>query len=110
MKNFLAFVGAAILVTLGLGWYLEWYKIGRVSTGSGQSRVEIDINQAKIKADVEKGIKQGADKVSEVLDSRNGSNTGTTQPVAPANPAATKRDPKDDVLRDWFPDFGKPKQ
>jgi hypothetical protein len=107
MKNFLAFIGAAVVTILALGWYLEWYKVGRVSSGSGQTRVEIDINKDKIKTDVGKGLKQGSEKFGEFLDNRDANKTekNPTTAIAPKDKRTN-----DDILRDWFPDFAKQKQ
>jgi hypothetical protein len=49
MKNLLALVGAAVVLVVGLGWYLGWYKVG-VSNGTGE--VKVDLN--KVKADIKK--------------------------------------------------------
>ena len=56
MRNFLAFVGAAIVVFLGLGWYLGWYNITpEKSSEPGKSSIHIDINKEKIGSDVKRG-------------------------------------------------------
>ena len=68
MKNFLAFVGAAILVLLGVGWYLGWYNITPQQVGQGQTRLQVDINQDKAGKDVQQGLQKGADKVHEIID------------------------------------------
>src|SRR5260221_13198843 len=106
MRNFLAFVGAAILVLLGLGWYLGWYSITPEKVGQGQTRLQVDINQDKAGKDVQQGLQKGADKVKEIID-KNGQNkpadpnvpdsgplppppasgNTTTQPATPANGA-----------------------
>jgi hypothetical protein len=55
MRNFLAFVGAAIVVFLGLGWYLGWYNITPEKTDTGKTRIQVDINKDKISNDVKRG-------------------------------------------------------
>jgi hypothetical protein len=55
MRNLLAFLAAAVLTFLGLGWYLDWYRISSVPEAGGHRKVEIDLNTPKISADVEKG-------------------------------------------------------
>jgi len=64
MRNFLAFVGAAVVVFLGLGWYLGWYNITPEKAGPGQTRIQVDINKDKIGSDV----KKGAEKVEDFID------------------------------------------
>jgi hypothetical protein len=64
MRNFLAFLGAVVVVFLGAGYYLGWYKIDREASTAGHSRLQVDIDQDKIGKDV----KSGADKVKNVID------------------------------------------
>lgn len=64
MKNTLAFIGAAVVVFLGLGLYLGWYTFKRQPSSPGKTRIEVDINQRKIGEDV----KTGAEKVKDAID------------------------------------------
>ena len=67
MRNMLAFVAAAVLVFLGLGWYLDWYSFKNLPTGTaGHQSFTIDINKAKITSDVEKG----EEKIHEAIDKK----------------------------------------
>ena len=75
MRNFLAFLGAAILTLLGVGWYLGWYKIERQPSTPGHPRLQVDIDQDKIGKDV----KKGAEKVKDAIDKN------TSDPAAPAD-------------------------
>jgi hypothetical protein len=68
MRNILAFFGAAILVLLGVGYYLGWYSITPQKTNPGQTRLQVDINQDKANQDVHKGLQKGGEKLQEVLD------------------------------------------
>jgi hypothetical protein len=73
MRNLLAFLAALILTFLGLGYYLDWYRLGTKPASAGHREVTIDINTVKIGKDLEKaeeGVKH------KVVDSR-------TQPTAP---------------------------
>jgi len=86
MRNFLAFLGAAILTLLGVGWYLGWYKVDRQPSTPGHSRLQVDIDQDKIGKDV----KTGAGKVKDVID-KNTSDPALPadkKPVSGINPAA----------------------
>jgi hypothetical protein len=64
MRNFLAFIGAAVVVFVGFGWYLGWYQVTTQTAGPGQSRLQVDINREKISQD----IKRGAAGVQEALE------------------------------------------
>ncbi len=50
MKNLLALVGAAVVLVVGLGWYLGWYKVGVNSNGTVDGQVDLN----KVKADIKK--------------------------------------------------------
>lgn len=81
MKNFLAILGAAVLIFLGLGWYLGWYAVKR---DPNQSRLQVDINQEKISKDVQAGVKKGADKVQDIIDqARQNQNDSFPPPAGP---------------------------
>jgi hypothetical protein len=67
MRNTLAFLATAVLVVAGLGWYLDWYKIGTTPGQGGHREVTIDINAKKVRADVKKGAEAGAEEVQQVL-------------------------------------------
>jgi hypothetical protein len=75
MRNFLAFVGAAVVVFLGLGWYLGWYNVTpEKSNTPGKSSIHVDINKEKIGADV----KKGAQNVEDFIDkAKSGDKTDT---------------------------------
>jgi hypothetical protein len=64
MRNFLAFVGAALLTVAGIGWYLGWYEIKREPSTPGHSRLQLDIDQEKIGNDV----KQGTEKIKDAIE------------------------------------------
>jgi apolipoprotein N-acyltransferase len=78
MRNFLAFVGAAVLTFLAIGYYLGWYNITREATTPGHSRLQVDINQEKIGQDV----KQGSDKLKDAID-KHVPESSTTQDKKP---------------------------
>jgi hypothetical protein len=86
MRNLLAFIGAAILTFLGLGWYLGWYNIVRQPSDTGHSRLEVDINQDKISKDVQKGAQEGGNKVKEVFDKNAPADSTLPAQTSPATP------------------------
>lgn len=63
MRNMLAFLAAVALTVIGVGWYLDWYKLRTAPSSDGQRSVTVDIDTKKISADLQKG----ADKVQQKL-------------------------------------------
>jgi hypothetical protein len=56
MRNMLALFAAGLLTVVGLGWYLDWYKVrSQPASVPGQHSVGIDINTTKIGTDLQKG-------------------------------------------------------
>ncbi len=55
MKNLLAFLGAAVLVFAGVGFYLNWFHIAGGQAVAGHKAFNIDLNTDKIKSDAQKG-------------------------------------------------------
>ena len=55
MKNLLALVGAVVVLVGGLGWYLGWYKIGTQPGSDGKTKIEVEVEGNKVKADLKKG-------------------------------------------------------
>jgi hypothetical protein len=68
MRNLLAFLAAAVLTFLGVGWYLDWYHVKSSPADVGHHRVDIDINGDKIIKDVETGVQKGEQKLQNALE------------------------------------------
>jgi hypothetical protein len=52
MKSFLAFLALVVIVVLGVGYYLDWFKVS--SSGSDSTmNINTQVDKNKIKADVE---------------------------------------------------------
>ena len=107
MRNLLAFLGAAVLTFLGIGWYLNWFNVSREPATPGHSRLQVDINQEKIGNDV----KQGADKIKDAID-KNTSDASTTPDKKPggadallAPPPGTTPDKKKALAKDTVKDL-----
>lgn len=83
MRNLLAFLAAALLAFLGLGWYFNWYTIQSVPLSQGHQGFTIDVNKDKIGKDVIKG----AGKVQQALEKHQQADPGApiTQPQVPAS-------------------------
>ncbi|MCI0739431.1 MAG: hypothetical protein L0Y72_10335 [Gemmataceae bacterium] len=55
MRNLLALLGLSLVIFLGLGWYLGWYKIHSSPSADGHRQIQIDLNTPKIKQDLNSG-------------------------------------------------------
>lgn len=55
MRNLLALGGAALVIFLGLGWYLDWYRLKSSTGDDGKQHISIDVNANKVTEDVGKG-------------------------------------------------------
>src|SRR2546423_322392 len=47
MRNLLAFLAAAVLAFVGLGWYLDWYKVQSVPSTPGHQSFTVEVNGTK---------------------------------------------------------------
>jgi hypothetical protein len=82
MRNLFALVGAGTIAFVGLGWYLDWYKLSRQPSTSGTQRVQVDLHPEKILEDGKKGIERGGEIIDRFRENNN------SQPQPPANPPA----------------------
>src|SRR5260370_1370972 len=55
MRNLLALIGAVVVLVAGLGWYLEWYKLGVEPGTPGHPKINVEVETDKIKDDLKKG-------------------------------------------------------
>jgi hypothetical protein len=70
MRNMLAFLAAAALTVVGVGWYLGWYRVSSVPTDQGKRSINIELNTTKIDAD----LRKGENKIHEALEKRHSGN------------------------------------
>jgi hypothetical protein len=70
MRNMLAFLAAAALTVVGVGWYLGWYHVSSVPTDQGKRSINIELNTTKIDAD----LRKGENKIHEALENRHSGN------------------------------------
>lgn len=67
MRNMLALFATVLLTVVGLGWYLDWYKVrSQPASVPGQHSVNIDINTTKISTDLQKGEQ----KIQQILENK----------------------------------------
>ena len=92
MRNALAFLAAATLTVLGVGWYLGWYRVSDAPADEGKRKVNIEFNTTRIGDDLHKG----GQKVRQLIENRRkgraeGSSTGSAeaseQPAGNAKPS-----------------------
>jgi hypothetical protein len=81
MRNTLALLAAGVLAVAGLGWYLGWYQVKSTPLPDGHRAINIDVNGKKIAEDVNKEIKQGSQKLDEILHSKGGPQSGVVPAV-----------------------------
>lgn len=62
MRNFLALIGAVVVLFVGLGWYLGWYSFMLSPGAEGKQRLQVDVDTKKI-ADDAKKVGQAANNV-----------------------------------------------
>jgi hypothetical protein len=80
MRNLLAFLAAAVLTFLGLGWYLGWYTFHTVPAGAGHHGYTIDIDAKKTENDVQQGVQKAAGEVKDLW-----KKAQTEQPAKPTD-------------------------
>jgi hypothetical protein len=69
MRNLLALFGLAVILFLGLGWYLNWYSFRAVAPAEpGRKTYTIDINTKKISEDVRQKIREGEERLHDFFD------------------------------------------
>src|SRR5713101_5766792 len=76
MRNLLALAAAAVLAFVVVGYFLGWYQVQTVKTGTG-SEYKVDVNSPKISEDLNKG----KEKIRNWLNQ--GQNPGQTPNPAP---------------------------
>ena len=86
MRNLLAFIGGGVITFLGLGWYLDWYRIAKQPAPAGYQRWQVDIDPKKIGDDAHKAIDRGSEIVDHLRDKQQ--DPAAPKPDAPQLPAA----------------------
>src|SRR5205814_9378534 len=72
MRNLCALVGFVVVVFLGLGWYLNWYKLNWSTASDGRAKIGLDVDTNKVTGD----LKAGTEKAGAFIDNLK------TQPAA----------------------------
>jgi hypothetical protein len=59
MRNFLAFLAAAVIALGVAGWYLDWFKLSSNPNGDGHQNIMLDVDTHKVGQDVTTAVKKG---------------------------------------------------
>ncbi len=93
MKNLLAFLAAAVLMFVGVGWYLDWFQIFNGPSNGDHYTVKVDFDAKKIKEDVTKAEEKAASAIDSARKdaaahkaAASGSEPGATQWAEPGKP------------------------
>jgi hypothetical protein len=70
MRNLLALAALLLIGFFGLGWYLDWYRVEKVSSDSGTSSFQIEIDRNKITDDGRKFIERSSERIQNALEER----------------------------------------
>jgi hypothetical protein len=87
MRNLLAFLAAATLTVIGVGWYLDWFNLHSVPAEAGHRRLSIDVNTTKIGEDLHEAEKKVEHKLTEK--NKHGSVPAATDSTPPNDPLKT---------------------
>lgn len=87
MRNLLALLAAGLLVFIGLGWYLGWYRVQTSPSADGHRQINVDVNTKKIAEDVGKGVNRSKEAVRDFLD-RDDNGGSPAQKKVEAQPAS----------------------
>ncbi len=98
MRNMLAFLAAATLTVIGVGWYLDWFKLHTAPAESGHRQLSIDFDTKKISTDLHKA----EHKLETKLADKNQTTDSNVNPLAKAHPN-TPADPPAPSVEDLLP-------
>jgi hypothetical protein len=92
MKNLLAFLAAAVIMFGGVGWYLDWFQVFNGPGASGHHVISVDLDAAKMQADVRKAEEKAADAFEKARKdaAANKAAAGSTEPGVNNLPAPVK--------------------
>jgi hypothetical protein len=88
MRNLLALIGLAVVVFLGAGYYLGWYKLDTSTGLNGKQHISFEVDTKKIAADSKDGLEKAKDKAGDLVDNlKKDQSEGTSQPTGPHLPS-----------------------
>ena len=88
MRNLLALLAAGLLVFIGLGWHLGWYRVQSAPSADGHRQINVDLNTKKIAEDVSKGVTKSKEVVRDFLDRDDHGSAPAPQKKVEAQPAS----------------------
>jgi len=87
MRNILATIGGAVVLFLGLGWYLGWYSFAVKPNTTGSVAFEGEVKTDKMKEDAKKAL-EAANKAAEA---NNQPKSGDPDFMGPPTPSDAKK-------------------
>jgi len=95
MRNLFSLIGFVVVLFLGLGWYLGWYKLDWTTSSDGKTRVQFDVDTKKVSGDVRDGAHRAEElidniKAKEAADKSKATADDKTPAPDAQTPAATK--------------------
>ena len=89
MRNILATIGGAVVLFLGLGWYLGWYSFAVKPSTTGSVGFEGEVKTDKMKEDAKRAL-DAANKATEHQDQPK---SGDANFMGPPTPSDMQRKP-----------------
>ena len=80
MRNTLALVGLGVVSIIGIGWYLDWYKVKTGPAEDGHRNISIDVNTPKIAQDLKKEEEKVRDALKKKTPAPGDTNVPNTNP------------------------------
>ena len=109
MRNLLALIGAVVVLLVGVGWYMGWYKLNVSKNPDGNIRIETDVDSKKVIKDVGDGAKNLGQLTSDQMD-KAAQDAKAGQPANTPGPITTPQTSQPSKHTGWFPVFDtKPK-
>jgi hypothetical protein len=90
MRNMLAFLAAVALTVIGVGWYLDWFKVHSVPASSGHRALSIDVDTNKVSHD----LLDAEHKIEKRLADKSESAGHDINPLSKVNPLGGSEPPK----------------
>jgi hypothetical protein len=85
IKNLFALIGLAVVVFVGAGWYLGWYKVAEQSDGQGHPQVKIQVNASQVTSDLHKAEQKVLEDLEKAKAVSTPASTSAPQPPATTN-------------------------
>jgi len=89
MRNLLAILGAVVVIAVGAGWYLDWFRVHRGPAGDGKQNYSIEVNTTKIGEDIHKTGTKVQEAIEKKVHEVKENTPSPSAPTLPEMPAST---------------------